>query len=256
MSIGTPVGGCSGLLHVVASYPKVAACAAILGLGVGVNVLTPDQEAKCDKAIAQCQGTAQPPVTPPPAAKPQSTPPPEAVAMPVPSPPLPQAVVLDMCAGAPIITDADLFKVVGPVHVWRRAAVDPVRGKPSEPFLRILGYTAEERTVFLKKIADHDYSRTLLKKGSSVGRSTSGNGTYHDAVVVGWNPLENMGTNYKNDARMNVYTYTHKAIYNGDCVERTVTLLEPLVCQNWSRVSDVLRIVQSAADRQKAPAKK
>jgi len=246
MSNGMPLGGCSAILHLVASYPKVAACAAILG--VGGTQLSSLQLEECDEKIAQCRsGAPSVPVMPLPmnpivtaieTAKPIVV---EEV--------LPEALVIDLCKGAPVLTDADIFTVSGKPFLWKHGGADPVRGHAAEPFLQKLEYTSAEREYFMHKVATGQYARVHLQNGDSVGRSTSGSGKVMNNTIVQFSPVVNTGANYKNDARMNVYTYSQNVVYNGNCVERTVTLYEPLVCQNWSRPSDTVRLLHPVADR-------
>lgn len=245
MSNGMLLGGCSAILHLVASYPKVAACAAILGVG-GTQLSTLQLE-DCDEKIAQCRGGAPSASVLPPPMNPIVTAIESAKPIVV-EEILPEALVIDLCKGAPEISDADIFTATGKPFLWKYGGADPARGHATEPFLQKLGYTEAERELFLHKIETQQYSRVHLKNGDNVGRSSSGSGKMTNNTTVQFNPVVNTGTNYKNDARMNVYTYSQNVIYNGNCVERTVTLYEPLVCQNWSRPSDTIRLLHPAVD--------
>lgn len=212
MTMTTGVGGCSAILHLIAQYPKAAACAAILG--VGGYSLTGEQTAACDAAVAQCQtNPSAPPFTPQPRAQ---------------------------CESAPRITTDDLFIVDGAPFYWEEAGADPVRGNAPEPYLTQLQYSAAEQAIFLEKIREGDYTVTTLENGDPIGLSTTGSGKLHHNTVVAFDPIPQTGDDHTRDNRMHVYTYDQRVIWDGECVTRRVTLLEPLVCQNWSRPSDVI----------------
>lgn len=226
MSLATGfTGGCTSIWHLVVQYPKVAACAAILGLGTNV-ALTDEQMAECDAKIAQCQVQAPPIVVVPPVVKTE---------------PVKPVKPVDYCANAPVITRGDLFVSTGTPYPWRHAGADPVRGNAATPYLIQLQYTEAERRVFLDKISRKDGVMTTLKNGDVVGLSTSGSGKLHYNATVRFNPVAPKGSGFgARDNRMRVYTYKHLVRMDGDCFTRTVVLLEPFVCQNWSRRSDVL----------------
>lgn len=212
MTITTGVGGCSAILHLLVQYPKVAACAAILGLG-GTYSLTSEQAAACDTAIAQCQ-----PETPP-------------------APPPPS---IDACEAAPQITRDDLFQVTGTPFYWRNAGADPVRGNDPGPYLEQLQFSSAEQAEFLQQIEQGDHFLDRLQNGDSVGLSTSGSGKLSSNTIVAYDPLPQTGDDHTRDDRVHVYTYDQRVILDGECVTRRVTLLEPLVCQNWSRPADII----------------
>lgn len=228
------VGGCTTIYHLLAAYPKVAACAAILGLGVGGNaVLSDGQLAECDAKIAACQ--VKPPAPPPVpvvVAPPVAPPPPVVVAAPKP--------VIDPCADAPVITTADLFVSTGKPFLWKNPGIDSVRGKAPQPYLAQLRFTPAEQKVFLEKIAKQDGTMTTLKKGDVIGLMVSGTGRSRTNTTVAFNPIAQTGDNHKNDNRLRVYTHEQLVRLNGDCVLRQMVLLEPFVCQNWARLSDVI----------------
>jgi hypothetical protein len=230
---GIIVGGCSALLHAVAAYPKAAVCVAILGLGTANVVLTDAQMAECDAKIAACKPV--PPAPPVPIVIAPPVAPPVTVAV-VPVKP----VVVDPCADAPVISTADLFVSTGKPFLWKNPGIDPVRGKDAKPYLAQLRFTPAEQKVFLEKIAKQDGTMATLKKGDVIGLMTSGSGGLKTNTTVAFDPIAQTGNNHKNDNRLRVYTHEQLVRLNGDCVLRQMVLLEPFVCQNWARLSDVI----------------
>ncbi len=216
MSFINSGGGCSTWFHLLVQYPKTAACVAILGLPTGI-VLTNEQLAECDAKVAACKA---PPVVP-------VSPPPVVVAVPTP------AVVVDPCADAPSITKADLFVSSGKPFLWKNPGLDPVRGKAPQPYLAKLQFMPAEQKIFLEKIAKKDAVSTTIKKGDSLGLMNSGSGKMRSNTVVDFTPTA------KNNG---IRVYRHKQVVrlDGECVTRELILLEPFVCSNWSRLSDVI----------------
>lgn len=212
-------GGCTTILHLIAQYPKAAACLAILGLG-GTTVLSDAQLAECDAKIAACQAPA--PLPPPVAILPPAAPP---------------TKVVDPCVDAPVITTADLFVSSGKPFLWKNPGADAVGGKAPGPYLTQLQFTAAEQAIFLKKIAEKDGVTTTFKRGDVLGLMTSGSGKLRTNTTVQFD---------KGDQRMRVYTHEQLVRLNGDCVLRQMVLLEPFVCTNWTRGSDVIKRLPDA----------
>ncbi len=228
MSFINSGGGCSTWLHLLVQYPKTAACVAILGLPTGI-VLTSEQLAECDAKVAACKAPPVVPITPPPveAVATPVAPPPVVVAVPTP------ALVVDPCADAPSITKADLFVSSGKPFLWKNPGLDPVRGKAPQPYLAKLQFTPAEMDIFLKKIAKKEAVTTTLKKGDKLGLMNSGSGKMRNNAVVDYTPTA------KNNG-VRVYTTKQVVRLDGECVTRELILLEPFVCSNWSRLSDVI----------------
>ena len=204
---GIIVGGCSAIVHAVAAYPKAAVCLAILGLG-GTAVLTDAQLAECDAKIATCQT--------------------------VPTPPRPPVVITPAAPPAPdarVITTADLFVSTGNPFLWKNPGLDAVKGKAPGPYLVQLEFTTAEQKVFLDKIAKQDGAVTTFKRGDVLGRMTTGSGKLRNNATVQFD---------KGNKGMRVYTHEQLVRLNGDCVLRHMVLLEPFICGNWTRMSDVI----------------
>ena len=219
---GIIVGGCSAIVHAVAAYPKAAVCLAILGLG-GTAVLTDAQLAECDAKIAACQTVPTPP--PPPVVITPAAPPAPVVVVPV------KPVVVDPCADARVITTADLFVSTGNPFLLKNPGLDAVKGKAPGPYLVQLEFTTAEQKVFLDKIAKQDGAVTTFKRGDVLGRMTTGSGKLRNNATVQFD---------KGNKGMRVYTHEQLVRLNGDCVLRHMVLLEPFICGNWTRMSDVI----------------
>ncbi len=138
---------------------------------------------------------------------------------------------------APVITD--VFQANGKTFSWKHAGADPAHGRSIEWCLAQLGYTEAERNTFLKKIEVGDGEMDYLTKGEHIGRMTTGSGRLHENTIVGFKPVRvKSGKIRKNDGRVRIYRITNKVMLDGQEVMRTVILLEPFVCRNWSRPSD------------------
>ncbi|OGG65760.1 hypothetical protein A2929_01920 [Candidatus Kaiserbacteria bacterium RIFCSPLOWO2_01_FULL_45_25] len=233
-------GAWSTACHLFVQYPFTTACAVVLGVGT-YNVLTDEQKAECNKIVAACQTVP--------------TPPPPVVIAPV-APPAPVVVVpakpavVDPCADAPVMTTADLFVSTGKPFLWKNPGIDPVRGKAPGPYLAQLKFTPAEQAIFLKKIAEQDGEVINLKKGDVIGLMTSGSGKLKTNTTVAFDPVfRTTGSgDYKNDGRMRIYIHEQHVRLNGDCVLRQMVLLEPFVCQNWSRISDMISPLRRVPD--------
>lgn len=225
-----PVGSCAAILHALVAYPKAAVCLAILGLG-GNTVLSDAQLAECNAKIAACQAPA--PLPPPAAIVPPAAPP--ATVVQVPATPVEKPV--DPCVDAPVIFTADLFVSSGKPFLWKNPGADAVGGKAPGPYLTQLQFKPEEQAIFLKKIAEKDGVTTTFKRGDVLGLMTSGSGKLRTNTTVQFD---------KGDQRMRVYTHEQLVRLNGDCVLRQMVLLEPFVCTNWTRGSDVIKRLPDA----------
>lgn len=228
-------GGVTTLCHLAVQYPLAAVCLSILGLGAH-TVLTDEQKAQCSEKIAQCQKVD----SPSPVAVAIATPVPSAaLAAPV---PIKNEVVppVDPCADAPALTTADLFVSTGKPFLWQKPGTDVVSGKPPGPFLTQLKFTPSEQAVFLSKIEKQDGTVTTFKRGDVLGLMTTGSGKLRTNATVDYNPIAQTGTSYAKDNRMRVYSHKQVVRLNGDCVTRELILLEPFVCGNWTRRSDVI----------------
>lgn len=189
---------------------------------------------------------------------------PPAVVPPVKAPPVvasvtspPSAGGDELCMNAPVLTAEEIFRVTGRRHLWKRSGVDQVRGAEPDEYLKLLGFTKEEQDYFRGAIAQGKGKMGRLKNGTKIGNMTSRSGKVMRNAVVAFNPVPRTGNNHVRDNRVRTYTYERSVILAGQCVKRVVTLLEPLVCGNWSRVSDrIIPVTQRALAKTVAKAKK
>ena len=228
-------GGVTTLCHLAVQYPFATVCLSILGLGAH-TVLTDEQKAQCSAKIAQCQKAD----SPSPVAIATATP--VAPAAPAALVPLKNEVVtpIDPCADAPALTTADLFVSTGKPFLWKNPGADAVRGKAPGPFLAQLQLKPSEQAVFVSKITQQDGTVSTFKRGDVLGLMAMGSGKLRSNATVDFSPVAQTGTSYAKDNRMRVYSYKQVVRLNGDCVTRELILLEPFVCGNWTRRSDVI----------------